>query len=297
MISRLGGAVGRETKLAARCETLVPEAGDADWVLAHVRPLLGLGAEERADDRRTEAFAAWRRFFEALAERGPRCWFQGPPLGRRRSARLRRPPRRVGPRRAAARRRDGAARAARAEARLGRRQGEGLDRVAEPAVRRADRTPRRACSTRRCRRRAPDDVARPRRREPALRGGVRPACCATRTLRGRAARERCQGLIAARLDALSADEKVLIQDAAVIGKVFWAGGVAVLGDVDQAAVVHRLHQLERKEFIRRERRGSIAAEHGVRVPARARARRRVRADPAFPPSGPSIGVRPSGSAP
>ena len=31
----------------------------------------GWAASERADDRRTEAFAAWRRFFEALADAGP----------------------------------------------------------------------------------------------------------------------------------------------------------------------------------------------------------------------------------
>ena len=35
--------------------------------------------------------------------------------------------------------------------------------------------------------------------------------------------ETVQGIVAARLDALSAEEKTLIQDAAVIGKVFWSG--------------------------------------------------------------------------
>ena len=35
--------------------------------------------------------------------------------------------------------------------------------------------------------------------------------------------ETVQGIVAARLDALSAEEKALIQDAAVIGKVFWSG--------------------------------------------------------------------------
>ena len=72
--------------------------------------------------------------------------------------------------------------------------------------------------------------------------------------------ETIQGIIAARLDGLSADEKLLIQDAAVIGKVFWAGPLADLGGVDQAAVEDRLHQLERNEFIRRDRRDSVAAD-------------------------------------
>src|SRR5581483_3421721 len=40
--------------------------------------------------------------------------------------------------------------------------------------------------------------------------------------------ETVQGLIAARVDGLSADEKRLLQDAAVLGKVFWAGAAAAL---------------------------------------------------------------------
>ena len=67
--------------------------------------------------------------------------------------------------------------------------------------------------------------------------------------------EGVQGLIAARLDSLPAEEKSLLQDAAVMGKVFWSGALA--GD---SAVAERLHALERKEFIRRERRSSVAGE-------------------------------------
>jgi class 3 adenylate cyclase/tetratricopeptide (TPR) repeat protein len=67
--------------------------------------------------------------------------------------------------------------------------------------------------------------------------------------------ENVHGLIAARLDALPAEEKALLQDAAVMGKVFWSGALA--GD---GAPTERLHALERKEFIRRERRSSVAGE-------------------------------------
>ena len=43
--------------------------GDADWVYARLRPLVGLDDEsELGGDRGGEAFAAWRRFFEELAE-------------------------------------------------------------------------------------------------------------------------------------------------------------------------------------------------------------------------------------
>ena len=43
-----------------------------------------------------------------------------------------------------------------------------------------------------------------------------------------------QALIAARLDTLEPDAKSLLADAAVIGKVFWAGAVAAMGDRDPA---------------------------------------------------------------
>ena len=39
-----------------------------------------------------------------------------------------------------------------------------------------------------------------------------------------------QALIAARLDTLSPERKSLLQDAAVIGKVFWAGALAAMGE-------------------------------------------------------------------
>ena len=74
------------------------------------------------------------------------------------------------------------------------------------------------------------------------------------TIEGLALPESVHGLIAARLDALPADEKALLQDAAVIGKVFWSGA---LGGEDTA---EELHSLERKEFIRRERRSSVSGE-------------------------------------
>jgi class 3 adenylate cyclase/tetratricopeptide (TPR) repeat protein len=63
-----------------------------------------------------------------------------------------------------------------------------------------------------------------------------------------------QALIAARLDALPDAEKELLQSAAVIGKVFWVGALG------EQATPDRLAALERKDFIRRERRSSVADE-------------------------------------
>ncbi|HEV2930864.1 MAG TPA: hypothetical protein VGW74_19450, partial [Propionibacteriaceae bacterium] len=54
-----------------------------------------------------------------------------------------------------------------------------------------------------------------------------------------------QGLIAARLDGLALDEKELLQNAAVVGRVFWIGP---LGD-DRPRLEAALHALARREFV------------------------------------------------
>ncbi len=76
--------------------------------------------------------------------------------------------------------------------------------------------------------------------------------------------ESLQALIAARLDTLTPDRKSLLQDAAVIGKVFWAGALAEMGDRDQREVEHALHELARKELVRASRSSSMQgdAEYG-----------------------------------
>ncbi|MBA3427444.1 MAG: guanylate cyclase, partial [Actinobacteria bacterium] len=78
---------------------------------------------------------------------------------------------------------------------------------------------------------------------------------------GGALPESVQGIIAARLDLLAVDEKELLQDAAVVGKVFWLGAVASLGDGRERWLVEQaLHGLERRELVVRERRSSVAGE-------------------------------------
>jgi class 3 adenylate cyclase/tetratricopeptide (TPR) repeat protein len=67
-----------------------------------------------------------------------------------------------------------------------------------------------------------------------------------------------QGLISARLDLLTRTEKELLQDAAVVGKVFWPG--ALVAKRDASALGDALQGLERKEFLRRERRSSVEGE-------------------------------------
>jgi tetratricopeptide (TPR) repeat protein len=68
--------------------------------------------------------------------------------------------------------------------------------------------------------------------------------------------ETVQGIIAARLDTLPAEEKELLQDAAVVGKVFWLGALRR----ERSQLEERVHSLERKEFLSRQRRTSVAGE-------------------------------------
>jgi tetratricopeptide (TPR) repeat protein len=72
--------------------------------------------------------------------------------------------------------------------------------------------------------------------------------------------ESVQHIIAARLDTLSLEEKRLLQDAAVLGKVGWLGALAALGDLPRWTAEQRLHALERRELLRRERRSQVAGE-------------------------------------
>jgi class 3 adenylate cyclase/tetratricopeptide (TPR) repeat protein len=69
-----------------------------------------------------------------------------------------------------------------------------------------------------------------------------------------------QALIAARLDTLGSEPKSMLADAAVIGKVFWAGAVAQMGGRDLTEVTETLRILSRKELVRPARRSSIEGE-------------------------------------
>jgi predicted ATPase len=68
------------------------------------------------------------------------------------------------------------------------------------------------------------------------------------------------GLIAARLDTLGSARKRLLQDAAVVGEVFWAGAVTEMGNQDQEQVQAVLHELTRKDLVRAARRSSMAGQ-------------------------------------
>jgi class 3 adenylate cyclase/tetratricopeptide (TPR) repeat protein len=70
-----------------------------------------------------------------------------------------------------------------------------------------------------------------------------------------------QGIIAARLDLLAPADKRLLQDAAVIGKVFWPGAVLALGGTPGGGELdEQLHGLERRQLVRRDRASSVAGQ-------------------------------------
>ena len=69
-----------------------------------------------------------------------------------------------------------------------------------------------------------------------------------------------QTLIAARLDTLPPEGRALLQDAAVVGTVFWSGALFAIGGRDPAATEATLGELARRAFIRAASRSSVAGE-------------------------------------
>jgi tetratricopeptide (TPR) repeat protein len=241
-----------EGKLVAMVETLGEDERERDWLARNARPLLGLELAGQAD--RDEAFAAWRRLIEAAAEQRPLIlvfedlhwaddglldfvdhladWATTVPLLIVATARpelLDRRPGWGGGKRNAITLSVGALsndETAQLLQRLLDRPV--LDATAQQAVlQRAEGNPLYA-----------EEYARMLAEHD---GGDLPLP------------ETVQGLIAARIDGLAPEEKSLLQDASVIGKVFWPGALAKSDE-------HLLHALERKEFVRRDRRSAIAGE-------------------------------------
>jgi len=262
-------------KLDRAVGDLITDEREAAWVSGHLQPLVGLaGGADIGGGRRGEAFAAWRRFLEALAERSPTVlvvedlhwaddalldfldhlvdWAADVPLL--------------------------VVATARPEL-LGRRPGWG---GGKPNTTIVSLVPL-----------SEQDIARllaallgqavlPVELQTALlgRAGGNPLYAEeyVRMLVDRGFLHRAggiwrleradqlplpetvQGIIAARLDALSMEDKALLQDAAVLGKVGWLGGLAALSASDPFRLEERLHALERKEFVRRERRSAVVGE-------------------------------------
>jgi len=254
-----------ETKLRDAVADLISDSAAADWVEGHLRPLVGVGQEgEVGPDRRSEAFAAWRRFFEALAERRPLVlvfedlhwaddnlldfvdhlvdWATHTPLLVIATARpelLERRPNWGGGKSNAAT----VSISPLSEPEIARLLGSLLDQPVMPAELQAPLLARAGGNPL---------YAEEYARMVAERG--------VEAIEDVPLPENVQGIVAARLDALAAGDKALIQDAAVLGKVFWSGALAAMTDSQRWTIEERLHGLERKEFVRRERLSSVASE-------------------------------------
>ena len=253
-------------KLSVIVHEAVDDERDAAWIERHLRSLLGLTADAEARGDQDERFAAWRRFFEALAERSPLVlvfedlhwadeglldfvdhlvdWTAGVPLlvvtAARPELMTRRP-------------NWGGGKPNAATVSLAPLDDEEtaslvhglLHRTVLPAelqtvlVRRSGGNPLYA-----------EEFARVAMERGASGNGS-----------GLPMPETVQGLIAARLDSLTANDKSLLQDAAVVGRVFWVGAAMALGgDRDRRELEDRLHGLARKEFLRRERRSVVEGD-------------------------------------
>ena len=72
--------------------------------------------------------------------------------------------------------------------------------------------------------------------------------------------ETVHAIIAARLDALPAEEKAALQDLSVLGRVGWVGALAAVSGRTRAEVEACLERLAAKEFLYRAGRASMAGE-------------------------------------
>ena len=249
-------------KLAAAVGRLLPDETEARWVLSHLRPLAGLaGDDDGPADRRGEAFAAWRRFFEALGEQRPLVlvfedlqWADDGLLDfvDQMASRLADIPVLL-------------VATARPEL-LARRPSWGGGKANAVTLSLA---PLSDDETARLVHALLQRVVLPAEMQSALleRAGGNPLyaeefvrMASERGSEALELPESVQGIIAARVDALDPDDKELLQDASVIGKVFWSGALAALTGRDRFQLEEWMYELERRELIRRERQSSVAGE-------------------------------------
>jgi class 3 adenylate cyclase/tetratricopeptide (TPR) repeat protein len=250
-------------KLAVAVTSVVHDEVEAAWVDEHLGPLVGLeGPEEVGGDLRREAFAAWRRFFEALAETRPLVlvfedlhwadeglldfvdhlvdWATDVPILVVCTARPELLERRPG---------WGGGKRSALTVSLSPLSDDDIERLLQSLL--AERSVRQE---------RVDDLLAHAGGNPLYAEEFVRMLAETGTDAGLPLPETVQGIIAARLDTLAGEEKALVQDAAVVGKVFWVGALAAVSDRPTPEVEQGLQRLERKEFVRRERRSSVAGE-------------------------------------
>ena len=250
---------GAAEKLRAAVDDAFADASDARWVESHLRPLVGLETETGlGGDRRGEAFAAWRRFLEALAEQRPLVlvledlhwadeglldfvdelvdWLSGVPLLVVCSAR---------------------------PELLERRPGWGGGKLNASTLGLSPLSPEQTAlliSHVLERSLLPAEIQQALLERSEGNPLYAEQFAQLYLERGSAEDlplpETLQGIVAARLDGLSTEEKAVLQDASVVGKVFWTGALRR----DEGTANPLLHSLERKGFLTRQRRSSVESE-------------------------------------
>jgi class 3 adenylate cyclase/tetratricopeptide (TPR) repeat protein len=250
-------------KLVDAVDELVTEA-ERRWVVTSLEPLVGLVPEDVGlRDRRTEVFAGWRIFLEALAERRPLVlvfddlqWaddglldfidslvdlVEGAPLlvvGCARPELLERRPDWGGGKRNAL------------TVSLGPLGPDETSHLVQSLLGR--------------------DPADEGLREAVVAQAAGNPLYAEEFVRMHAAGGDVEGLpdsvlgiVTARVDLLPPAEKDLLRDAAVMGGVVWSDGLRVVSEKDGETVDGLLRSLGRKEFLRRDRRSAVlgATQH------------------------------------
>jgi class 3 adenylate cyclase/tetratricopeptide (TPR) repeat protein len=253
-------------KLQAAVAALLPASSELEWLRARLAPLVGVADPEATKPERTELFAAWRRFIEAMAATHPLVlmvedlhWADpamleflehladhssGLPLLLVATARpelLERHPGWGESRPNASRIRLPSLSDAETATLVAALVGRSVlpAEVQALLLERAGGNPLYA-----------EEFARLLADRELLAGGrlAAPEIPVPETV---------QGLIAARLDALTPEARALLLDAAVVGRVFWPGAVAVMGGDGAGDVQGGLRELERKRLVHRASASSV----------------------------------------
>ena len=266
---------------AAKLDSALPEIEERDWLKARLLPLLGIDSGQ--SESREESFAAWQRFVESIASDGPAVvviedlhwadpplldflsyfaeWAEGVPLLLLCTARPELYEKHgswgAGTRNAHTINLSPLSEHETSELVHGLLERSVSEQVRQTILERAGGNPLYA-----------EEFVR----LVADRG-------LADTGEGIAFPDSVHALIAARLDTLSPERKGLLQDAAVVGKVFWSGALAAMGDLDEREVELTLARAVSPGA----RAPGTQKLHGgrgrVRVLARPPPRRRIRADP------------------
>ena len=230
-----------------RLAGLFADTDEATWLEARPAPLVGAESDGADSVGREESFTAWRRFLEGMArEEALRPRRRGSPLGRRVVARFPRAPPGLEHSGATVSPLHGEARALRTPPRRGWGKRNATTISLSPLTNEAASRLLQAllersvlpAETRRCssngRGESPD--AEQFARMLAERDDVVGSCLGTC-----ACPRRCEARHAA------ARAGSLLHDAAVVGRVFWLGAAATIGERDRDAVRRDLNQLVHRE--------------------------------------------------